>query len=124
MRTGPFSKNVPVAAPGCAANTRGRALVAAAAAPAARIARLLRFIVMPPSFDSAEYIAHNHSQERSFMRVTPSSPVVGRPAVDLAAAIARGECSATEVAAAHLDQIERVNPALNAFVEVRREAAL
>src|SRR5207302_9008261 len=39
-------------------------------------------------------------------------------------AIAVGEVSAVEVVRAHLDQIARVNPRVNAFVDVRADAAL
>jgi amidase len=43
---------------------------------------------------------------------------------DLSAALHRGELSAREVVQAHLDQIERVNPQVNAIVTVTGERAL
>src|SRR5262249_44157713 len=45
-------------------------------------------------------------------------------ACDLAKMIAHGEYTSAEVIAAHFDHIDRVNPALNAFVELRRADAL
>ncbi|MFF4828602.1 amidase [Streptomyces sp. NPDC001312] len=45
-------------------------------------------------------------------------------AVDLAARISRGELSAREVVQAHLDRIERHNPAVNAIVTLDSEGAL
>src|SRR3989475_7135673 len=47
-----------------------------------------------------------------------------RPATEIVPAIAVGEVSAVEVVGAHLDQIARVNPRVNAFVDIRAEAAL
>src|SRR5947209_16387389 len=47
-----------------------------------------------------------------------------RPAAEIVHAIAVGEVSAVEVVRAHLDQIARVNPRVNAFVDVRADAAL
>ena len=47
-----------------------------------------------------------------------------RPATDLLRAVAAGELSAAALVRAHLEQIDRLNPSLNAFVEVRRDAAL
>lgn len=47
-----------------------------------------------------------------------------RPATEIIRAIAGGEMSAADVVAAHLEQIERLQPRLNAFVDVRGEAAL
>ena len=41
-------------------------------------------------------------------------------ACDLAALIRRGEVSATEVMQAHIAQIERLNPKVNAVVTSRR----
>lgn len=46
------------------------------------------------------------------------------PAVDLAARIRRKEVSCEEVMRAHLDQIDRVNPKVNAIVTLLPEAAL
>ena len=45
------------------------------------------------------------------------------PAVELAALIARGDASSTEVVEAHIERIERVNPALNAVVVKRYDEA-
>ena len=45
-------------------------------------------------------------------------------AVEMAALIRRGQLSAREAVAAHLDQIERVNPKMNAIVTLTAEQAL
>jgi len=45
-------------------------------------------------------------------------------AVDLVAAIRRGEISAVQVAEAFLDRIAAVDGAINSFLHVDREAAL
>ncbi|MEU6846483.1 amidase [Streptomyces sp. NPDC046716] len=45
-------------------------------------------------------------------------------AVDLAARIRRRELSAREVVAAHLDRVERINPAVNALVTLDAEGAM
>lgn len=45
-------------------------------------------------------------------------------AVDLAARVHRGELSAREIVQAHLDRIERLNPAVNAIVTLDPEGAL
>ena len=50
--------------------------------------------------------------------------LVWMTAVELAALIKRGEVSATEVVQAHLDQIDKVNPKLNAIVTYLPEMAL
>ena len=50
--------------------------------------------------------------------------LVRQPATVLAAAIAAGDVSAREVAQAHLDRIEQVDPAVHAFLHVDTEAAL
>src|SRR5439155_1085854 len=47
-----------------------------------------------------------------------------RPATEIVHAIAVGDVSAVEVVGAHLDRIARVNPRVNAFVDVRAAAAL
>ncbi|WP_269138023.1 amidase family protein, partial [Streptomyces antimycoticus] len=67
----------------------------------------------------------------SFAESAASGPAVpGRDeicvldAVDLAARIRRGELSAREVVQAHLDRIERHNPAVNAIVTLDKEGAL
>jgi len=53
-----------------------------------------------------------------------SEELWARSALDLAAAIARGEVSSREVVAAHLERIEAVNPRLNAVVRVLADDAL
>ncbi len=50
--------------------------------------------------------------------------LVRQPATVLAAAIAAGDVSAREVAQAHLDRIEQVDPAVHAFLHVDTDAAL
>ncbi len=52
------------------------------------------------------------------------SDLVWKTAVELAALIKRGEVSATEVLRAHLEQIDAVNPELNAIVTYLPEMAL
>ena len=52
------------------------------------------------------------------------SELVWMTAVELAALIKRGELSATEVVQAHLDQIDAVNPELNAIITYLPELAL
>jgi aspartyl-tRNA(Asn)/glutamyl-tRNA(Gln) amidotransferase subunit A len=52
------------------------------------------------------------------------SEIVRRSAVDIAAAISAGELSAVEVAQAHLERIEAVDPAVHAFLHVDAEGAL
>lgn len=47
-----------------------------------------------------------------------------KPAHELAAMIRAGDVSASEVVQAHLDRIAKVNPALNAVVQVTADAAL
>ncbi|MFF3490787.1 amidase [Streptomyces sp. NPDC002795] len=55
---------------------------------------------------------------------TDSDTLCGLDAVELAGLIRRRELSAREVVSAHLDRIERVNPALNAIVTLDAEGAL
>jgi amidase len=50
--------------------------------------------------------------------------VVGRTALEIAAAVRRRSVSAEEVVAAHLDQVARLNPGIRAFQLVRGEKAL
>jgi aspartyl-tRNA(Asn)/glutamyl-tRNA(Gln) amidotransferase subunit A len=50
--------------------------------------------------------------------------LVRQPATVLASAIAAGDVSAREVAQAHLDRIEQVDPAVHAFLHVDTDAAL
>src|SRR6266852_5498279 len=52
-----------------------------------------------------------------------SSPLI-LSAREIAAQIRRKEVSPVEVARAHLDRIERLNPKLNAFVDYRPEVVL
>jgi amidase len=47
-----------------------------------------------------------------------------RPATDLVGLVASGEISALELVRAHLTQIERIDPQLNAFVDLRADQAL
>src|SRR5262245_50226900 len=49
--------------------------------------------------------------------------VIYRNARDLAAGLRRGDISAREVLAAHVEQIDRHNPAINAVVSLDIEAA-
>ena len=46
------------------------------------------------------------------------------PAVEIVRLIAAGDVSAAEVVSAHLDQIARLNPGLNAFVDLRADDAM
>lgn len=48
--------------------------------------------------------------------------IIGMSALELAATIKDGRASSVEVVSAHLDQIDKVNPALNAVVQISREA--
>jgi aspartyl-tRNA(Asn)/glutamyl-tRNA(Gln) amidotransferase subunit A len=50
--------------------------------------------------------------------------LLDRSAVDLVAAVKRGDISAVQCAEAFLDRIEKLNPQLNAFLAVDRERAL
>lgn len=52
------------------------------------------------------------------------SSLVHRPATDLVGLVASGAISAAELVRAHLDQIERLDPRLNAFVDLRADRAL
>jgi amidase len=47
-----------------------------------------------------------------------------RPATELIHLVAGGEVSAESVVQAHLDRIDRINPTLNAIIELRADAAL
>ena len=53
-----------------------------------------------------------------------TNSVLHRPATETIRAIASGEMAAADVVRAHLEQIDRLEPQLNAFVDVRREGAL
>jgi Asp-tRNA(Asn)/Glu-tRNA(Gln) amidotransferase A subunit family amidase len=53
-----------------------------------------------------------------------TSSLLHLPATEILRAIASGEASAADVVRAHLAQIERLEPQLNAFVDLRGEAAL
>jgi len=50
--------------------------------------------------------------------------ILHQPAVDLLALVSAGKISAETLVQSHLDQIERLNPSLNAFVQLRADAAL
>jgi Asp-tRNA(Asn)/Glu-tRNA(Gln) amidotransferase A subunit family amidase len=58
------------------------------------------------------------------MTNTQTDDLCYTPAVELAAALRRRELSSVELATALLDRIERVNPAVNAFVTILAEQAL
>ncbi|WP_328632491.1 amidase [Streptomyces sp. NBC_00356] len=58
------------------------------------------------------------------VRPTDSDSLCGLDAVELAGLVRRRELSARELVSAHLDRIERVNPALNAIVTLDAEGAL
>src|SRR5690349_9987881 len=53
-----------------------------------------------------------------------SSDIVFRTATELAAALKAGELSSREITEAHLAQIERVNPSINAVVTLVADQAL
>jgi amidase len=46
------------------------------------------------------------------------------PATELVRLVATGELTAVDLITAHLEQIDRLNPRLNAFVDIRRDQAL
>lgn len=54
---------------------------------------------------------------------TAARPLTEQSAVELAAAIRRGETTSREVVDAHIERLERVNPRINAVVIERYEAA-
>jgi Asp-tRNA(Asn)/Glu-tRNA(Gln) amidotransferase A subunit family amidase len=53
-----------------------------------------------------------------------ASSLLHKPATEIIRAIADGDVSAADVVRAHLEQIGRLQPVLNAFVDIRGEAAL
>jgi Asp-tRNA(Asn)/Glu-tRNA(Gln) amidotransferase A subunit family amidase len=53
-----------------------------------------------------------------------SSSLLHKPATEIIRAIAGGDVSAEDVVRAHLEQIDRLEPQINAFVDVRRDGAL
>jgi amidase len=53
-----------------------------------------------------------------------STALLHRPATELVRLVAAGEISAVDLVRAHLEQIERLDPQLNAFVDLRSEGAL
>src|SRR5207248_6914833 len=57
------------------------------------------------------------------MQATTYETLTSLSAVELAAMIARGDISSVEVVEAHIERIERVNPALKAVVVKRYDAA-
>ena len=52
------------------------------------------------------------------------SPLVQRPATELIGMVTTGDITAEALVLEHFDQIDRVNPTINAIIEQRREAAL
>ncbi|MBY6005236.1 amidase family protein [Salipiger bermudensis] len=56
--------------------------------------------------------------------MTPTDPLWSLPATQIAALVRSGAVSATEVAAAALERLEAVNPAINAVVEYRPDEVL
>src|SRR5712692_3863239 len=57
------------------------------------------------------------------METTAQQTLTSLSAVEMAAMIARGDISSVEAVEAHIERIERVNPALNAVIVKRYEAA-
>src|SRR6266849_4375087 len=57
------------------------------------------------------------------MKTTTNEALTKLSAVELAAMIAHGDISSVEAVEAHIERIERVNPALNAVVVKRYDAA-
>ena len=57
-------------------------------------------------------------------QTTPHQELCEMSAVELAASLARKEVSAREVMSAHLAQIERINPKVNAIVTLVAEQAM
>ncbi|MHB8879010.1 MAG: amidase, partial [Myxococcaceae bacterium] len=55
---------------------------------------------------------------------SPAQPLLACSAVELARRIRQGEVTSRRVCEAHIEQIQRVNPAINAVVAERFEAAL
>ena len=57
------------------------------------------------------------------MSATGTTPLIRRSAAEQAAALAAGEVSSRELTAAHLERIEAVDGAVNAFLDVDAERA-
>ncbi len=57
------------------------------------------------------------------MKTTTNETLTSLSAVELASLIARGDISSVEAVEAHIACIERINPALNAVIVKRYEAA-
>jgi fatty acid amide hydrolase len=57
------------------------------------------------------------------MKTTTNGTLTSLSAVELASMIARGDISSAEAVEAHIERIERVNPALNAVIVKRYDAA-
>jgi len=53
-----------------------------------------------------------------------TTPLVFLPATEIVQLVKRGQCSARDLVAAHLDRIAEMNPSLNAFVQIRADDAL
>ncbi|WP_315072372.1 Asp-tRNA(Asn)/Glu-tRNA(Gln) amidotransferase subunit GatA [Actinomyces massiliensis] len=58
------------------------------------------------------------------MSTTGTNPLIRRSAAEQAAALAAGEVSSRELTAAHLERIEAVDGAVNAFLDIDAERAL
>jgi Asp-tRNA(Asn)/Glu-tRNA(Gln) amidotransferase A subunit family amidase len=70
-------------------------------------------------------VGYRHSSDDpAFPWTAHVTPLLQLPAVELLRQIAAGEVSAEALVRAHLDKIEQLNPSLNAFVELRADAAL
>src|SRR5512140_2558194 len=61
---------------------------------------------------------------RLILRTNRMPFLLHRPATELVRLIADGTLSAVDVVTAHLERIDRLNPQLNAFVDIRRKEAL
>jgi aspartyl-tRNA(Asn)/glutamyl-tRNA(Gln) amidotransferase subunit A len=72
----------------------------------------------------ARSMESNRTARRHDQKGKSMTSISHLPAWELAALIAKGEISALEVMHATLERIDRINPALNAFVALRPEAAL
>ena len=58
------------------------------------------------------------------MSTTGTNPLIRRSAAEQAAALAAGEVSSRELTAAHLERIEAVDGAVNAFLNIDAERTL
>jgi amidase len=78
----------------------------------------------PPTQASRSLPTAPHRGVRVSSRPTSGASLVGRPAVELAAAVRSGTVRAVDVVRAHLDQIAEVEHRLGAYVTVLRREAL